>query len=135
MGRLKNLKFSKNVTDSSVIHCWKAGVLRFLKTCYTIYFQFCKFWLIYEGGRGGGKKNRIDNYYQKPQNSSFPMVYYTWVNDNFEILNFFTPPLPPHKLAKMNKIENILYNMFSEISEHQLSNGVSHLSLWQFWKS
>ena len=23
--------------------------------------------------------------------------------------------------------------MFSETSEHQLSNGVSHLNLWQFW--
>ena len=35
------------------------------------------------------EKNRIDNYYQKPQNSSFPMVYHTWVYDNFEFLIFF----------------------------------------------
>ena len=39
----------------------KVGVLRFLKTCYTICFRFCKFLLIYERGRwgGGGKKMKI----------------------------------------------------------------------------
>ena len=59
------------------------------------------------------------------------MVYHTWVYDNFEIFNFFSPSplLSPDKLAKKYKIKNIFYNMFSEISEHQLSNGVSHLSL------
>ena len=46
---------------------------------------------------------------------------------------FFYPPFPPNKLVKIYKIENILYNMFSESSEYQLSNGASHLSLWQFW--
>ena len=29
--------------------------------------------------------------------------------------------------------ELLWYNMFSETAEHQLSNGVSHLILWQFW--
>ena len=44
----------KIVIDSSVIHRCKAGVLRFLKTCYTVCFQFCNFLPIYE--RGGVKK-------------------------------------------------------------------------------
>ena len=68
--------------------------------------------------------------FQKPQNTSFPMVYDTWFYDNFEILIFFNPP---HKLAKINKNKNILYNMFSETSEYQLPNGISHLILWRFW--
>ena len=55
-GELKKIKNFKIVIDSSVIHRWKPGVLRFLKTCYTICFQFCSFLPIYEGGRGVGEK-------------------------------------------------------------------------------
>ena len=51
--KMENFKI---VIDSSVIHRWKAGVLRFLKICYTICFQFCSFLPIYEGDRGGVKK-------------------------------------------------------------------------------
>ena len=54
---VKKIENFKSVIDSSVIHRWKAGVLRFLKTCYTICFQFYSILPIYEGGRGGGEKN------------------------------------------------------------------------------
>ena len=48
--------------------------------------------------------------FQKSQNTSFPMVYHTWVYDNFDFFNFFHPPpstSPPHKLVKIYKIKNI----------------------------
>ena len=49
------------------------------------------------------------------------------------IFLLFNPSTHFHKLVKIFKNANLLYNMFSETSEHQLSNGVSHLILWQFW--
>ena len=57
-GGAKKIEKFKIVMDSSVIHHWKAGVLRFLKTCYTMYFKFCSFLPIYEGWgvEGGGEK-------------------------------------------------------------------------------
>ena len=58
---VKKFENFKSVIDSSVIHRWKAGVLRFLKTCYTICFQFYSILPIYEGGRGGGVK-KIQNF-------------------------------------------------------------------------
>ena len=44
-GWKKNQNF-KIVIKSSVIHHWKAGVLRFLKTYYTISWRFCNFFPI-----------------------------------------------------------------------------------------
>ena len=48
----------KIVIESSVIHHWKAGVLRFLKTYYTICLRLCKSFPIYEGGR---EESKIQN--------------------------------------------------------------------------
>ena len=53
---VKKIENFKSVIDSSVIHRWKAGVLRFLKTCYTICFQFYSILPIYEGVEEGVKK-------------------------------------------------------------------------------
>lgn len=39
----------------------------------------------------------------------------------------------PYKLVKISKNADILYNIISQTLEYQLSNGVSHLILWQFW--
>ena len=51
----KNENFKIGI-DTSVIHHWKAGVQRFLKTCYTICFPFCIFLSIYE--EMGGEENQ-----------------------------------------------------------------------------
>ena len=39
---------------------------------------------------------------------------------------FFAPSPPSSEIGKKCKHANSLYNMFSEISEQQLYNGVSH---------
>ena len=57
-GGQKNQNF-KIVLESSVVHHWKAGVLRFLKTYYTICLHFCKCLPIYEVFMGGGLKKSI----------------------------------------------------------------------------
>ena len=46
----KKFQNFKCIIEPSVIHRWKAGVLRFLKTYYTVCFRFCKFLQIYKGG-------------------------------------------------------------------------------------
>ena len=58
---VKKIENFKSVIDSSVIHRWKAGVLRFLKTCYRICFWFCIFLPIYQG-RVEGRGEKIENF-------------------------------------------------------------------------
>ena len=69
--------------------------------------------------------------FQKPQNTSFPMVYHTWFYDNFEILIFFsTPPPPPYPLINWQKF--IKMKTYS-LTSFQKCQNTSFLMVYHTW--